>query len=211
MKTHFAILAAAATASACTPRVAVDPITILNTPASNTVAYADRKSVAAETCEAQYQEGRQNYLAAIETVIEDVGAPNAAAAPLDAFRAEINAAYNTVVMRCKTHMHCLEVQNYDEAKCYMSASDRKDAERRFSDLAEDLRRIDQKKYGKKPQPKSAPPVTVTTTVNQGAVQTQSNTARTGDTIEDQDVLVMCGDAKNLLNPRCLQPCRERCD
>jgi hypothetical protein len=130
---------------------------------------------------------------------------------LDSFRAEINAAYNAVVMRCKTHMHCLEVQNYDEAKCYMAASDRKDAERRFSDLSEDLRRIEKKKQGKSPKPKSAPPVTVTTTVNQGAVQTQSNTAQTGDTIEDQDVLVMCGNAKNLLNARCRQPCRERCD
>jgi hypothetical protein len=213
MKTQFAILAAAAVASACTHRLAVDDITVRNQTiqSGGAAAYAERKSIAAETCEAQYEEGRQNYLAAVETRIGAAGAPDATKAPLDSFRAEINAAYNAVVMRCKTHMHCLEVQNYDEAKCYMAASDRKDAERRFSDLSEDLRRIEKKKQGKSPKPKSAPPVTVTTTVNQGAVQTQSNTAQTGDTIEDQDVLVMCGNAKNLLNARCRQPCRERCD
>ena len=76
--------------------------------ASNFDDYRIRESVADTTCETQYQQGRQNYLAAIETIIEVRGAPNAAAAPLDAFRAEINAAYNTVVQRCKTHTHCLE-------------------------------------------------------------------------------------------------------
>ena len=212
MKTRIAMLAVAAAVPACTHRLAVDDITVRNQTiqSGGAAAYAERKSIAAETCEAQYQKGRQNYLAAVESRIGDVGAPNAAAAPLDSFRAEITAAYNAVVMRCKTHMHCLEAQHYDEAKCYMAASDRKDAERRFSDLAEDLRRIEKKKRGKGGKAKS-PPVTVTTTVNQGAVQTQSNTARTGDTVEDQDVLILCGDAKNLLNSRCRTPCRERCD
>ncbi|MCK5750647.1 MAG: hypothetical protein KAH44_30790, partial [Oricola sp.] len=69
--------------------------------------YAVRQDAAHETCEARYEAGRQNYLAAIETIIDSRGYPDATRAPLDAFRAEVNAAYNTVVQRCKTHTHCL--------------------------------------------------------------------------------------------------------
>ena len=93
--------------------------------------------------------------------------------PLDGFRAEINAAYNMVVSRCKTHIRCLEAHGYDEARCYIAAYDRKDAERAFSDLAIRLRDLAQrqaaananaaKKGGKKTQTTN---VTVDTTIKQ---------------------------------------------
>lgn len=209
----FLSLAAVALVSACTHKVAVDEITVRNETVvgNGAAAAADiRTKVADDTCEAQYVKDKQNYLSAVQTAIALGRAnPNAANAPLDAFRAEINAAYNAVVMRCKTHMHCLEVQGYDEARCYMAASDRKDAERRFSDLSEDLRRIDgeNKKHGAGKGRKS-PPVTITNNNNikQNNPQTQTNDAQTGPRIEDQDVLVLCGDAKNLLKAKCRQPC-----
>ncbi len=134
------------------------------------------------------------------------GNPEGSLAPLDAFRAEINAAYNAVVMRCKTHMHCLEAHGYDEAKCYMAATARKDAERRFADLAEDLRLIETRK--KAAALRRPPSVTVTTTnnIDQDVDQNQSNESQTGNRIEDQDILQVCGDARNLLSARCRKPC-----
>lgn len=216
MKTIAALILSLS--AACTHKVAVDDITVKNTPpvAYGASAFDERKAIAAETCDAQYKKGRQNYLAAVESRIAAAGSPDATKAPLDAFRAEINAAYNAVVQRCKTHMHCLEVQNYDEAKCYMAASDRKDAERRFSDLAEDLRRIERttkrataRNTGKKPKP--TPPVTVNNTytpsVSQTQSQTQNNDMNAEARIEDRDILAVCGDAKNLLSARCRRACK----
>ena len=173
----------------------------------------ERTKIAGSTCEAQYKKDRQNYLSAVQAIIASGRVlPNATNAPLDRFRAEVNAAYNAVVMRCKTHMHCLEFQGYNEAACYMAASDRKDAERRFSDLAEDLRRIERehsvhkahhkKKHGKGHGGKPSVNVTVT----QKNDQSQTNDNHNGDRVEDQDVLVLCGDAKNLLDRRCRPQC-----
>lgn len=172
-----------------------------------------RTKVAGSTCEAQYKKDKQNYLSAVQAVIASGRAlPNATNAPLDRFRAEVNAAYNAVVMRCKTHMHCLEFQGYNEAACYMAAGDRKDAERRFSDLAEDLRRIERdhdirKAHHKKKRFKGhggEPNVNVT--VTQKNDQSQTNENHNGDRVEDQDVLVLCGDTKNLLDRRCRPQC-----
>ncbi len=104
-------------------------------------------------------------------------------------------------------MNCLEFQNYEEAKCYMSAGDRKEAERRFADLAEDLRRIEQRKTARSTaKPKPSVTVNNNNVVTQKNDQSQSNEAQTGPRIEDQDVLVMCGDARNLLKERCRRPC-----
>lgn len=183
--------------------------------ASNFDQYGVRKSVAETTCEAQYQAGKQNYLAAIETIIASVGVPDAPMAPLDAFRSEINAAYNTVVQQCKTHMHCLESHGYNEAKCYMSASDRKDAERRFSDLSVELRIIQNQMNMFAGAIINSPSVSVTTSVNnankqqQGQKQKQKSKAKAdahnGHEI-DQDVLAICGNADGLLDRRCRGRC-----
>ena len=178
---------------------------------------AQRSNVAADTCDAQYVKHKQNYLSAVQSVIASgQSLPNARNAPLDRFRAEVNAAYNAVVMRCKTHTHCLEVHNYNEAACYMAASDRKDAERRFSDLSEDLRRIERDYDARRAHTRShgGRKPTVNLTVNQSndqrSNQSQTNDNRSdnqnGDRIEDQDVLMLCGDAKNLLDRRCRNPC-----
>ena len=164
----------------------------------------DRTKIASSTCEAQYSKDRQNYLAAIESVIaKHNGTPSVGSAPLDRFRAEINGAYNAVVTRCKTHTHCLEVHGYEEAKCYMAASDRKDAERRFADISERLRELELQRARKKKK-KPGTSVKVETTVIQSTKQKQS--VDTGDDIEDQDVLILCGQAGNLLKKRCRQPC-----
>ncbi|WP_375203838.1 hypothetical protein [Hyphococcus sp.] len=196
--------------SACTHKVDVEDITVRNQTIIPAGAPQERRDIAAETCEAQYTAGKQNYLSAAQTAIAAGRSnPNASKAPLDAFRAEVNAAYNAVVQRCKTHMHCLEVQRYDEAKCYMAASDRKDAERRFSDLAEDLRRIENKKHaghGHKGKPKPALIVNNKNTMTQNNDQRQENDAQTGDRIEDQDVLKVCGDVKGLLTSQCRRAC-----
>lgn len=198
-------------ASACTHKVDVKDINInktITSPASPSVD--ERRTVAAETCEAQYQYDKQNYLSAIERVIADTAYyPDITSVELDRFRAEINAAYNAVVMRCKTHMHCLEVQRYDEAKCYISASDRKDAERRFSDIAERLREIEtdsRVRLAKSKRKKPGVSVNVKTSVSQSNDQSQTVDTQVGDDIEDQDVLVLCGRADNLLDQRCRRPC-----
>ena len=176
------------------------------------VTVAERKSIAAETCEAQYQSDRQNYLSAVENVIAVTRrAPDMSKAPLERFRGEVNAAYNAMVMRCKTHTNCLEVLGYDEAACYMAASDRKDAERRFSDLAERLREIERRydvkaAHHKKKKKKAKPPqVTVTTTVTQNNEQKQKT--HVGDKVEDQDVAIFCDDAHNLLKRECRNLCK----
>ncbi len=173
----------------------------------------ERTDIADKTCEAQYAGQRQNYLSAIQTAINALNAaPNPAPAPLDRFRAEINASYNTVVMRCKTHMNCLEVQMYDEARCYMSAVDRREAERQFSDLSQRLRQIERDFDKKRAHGKAKKPgvrVEVETNVTQSNDQTTDT--HVGDDIEDQDVLVLCGDARNLLKRKCRQGCaKDRC-
>jgi len=208
------ITASAAAISGCTHQVDITKRTIAD---SNYSSIDQRTSVAANTCDAQYKKDRQNYLSAVQSVIASgQSLPNASRAPLDSFRAEVNAAYNTVVMRCKTHTHCLEVKNYNEAACYMAASDRKDAERRFSDLSEDLRRIERDYDARRAHARShggrkpAVNLTVNQSNDQRSDQSQTNDNRSdnqnGDRIEDQDVLMLCGDAKNLLDRRCRNPC-----
>ena len=209
MNKYLAMIAATASAlTGCTHDVNVTKTTT-GVPAYTSID--GRKSVAANTCDAQYKKGRQNYLSAVQSIIASGRAlPNATNAPLDQFRAEVNAAYNTVVMRCKTHMHCLEFQRYNEAACYMSASDRKDAERRFADLSEDLRRIEREgkahKHHAKKKKSGKPSVNVTVTQSNDQSQTNDNDNHNGNRIEDQDVLVLCGDARNLLDQRCRQRC-----
>ncbi len=209
----FAALAGAVTVSGCTQTNKVEGPLVLDGVVSP-VTVDERKSIAAETCEVQYQSDKQNYLSAVQSVIASTSStPDMSKAPLERFRAEINAAYNTMVARCKTHTNCLEVKGYDEAACYISASDRKDAERRFSDLAERLREIERdhdvkaahhkkKKKGKKKTP--VPQVTVTTTVNQNNEQKQKT--HVGDKVEDQDVVVLCSNAGNLLRRECRSMC-----
>ncbi len=202
---------AALSATACTHKVAVDDIVVRNQrvggPQQPTLE--ERKKVAAETCEVQFEYNRQNYLSAVQSIISKSAAlPIMASIPLDGFRAEINASYNTVVARCKTHTNCLEVKLYDEASCYMAASDRKDAERRFSDLAERLREIERNFNMKVAGHKRKKPVTkvnVQTTITQTNDQRQTNDVQVGDDIADQDILILCGNAANLLDRRCRQP------
>ncbi|NOX84156.1 MAG: hypothetical protein GXP06_14460 [Alphaproteobacteria bacterium] len=199
---------AALSATACTHKVAVDDIVVRNQrvggPQQPTLE--ERKKVAAETCEVQFEYDRQNYLSAVQSIIsKSAPFPIMAGIPLDGFRAEINASYNTVVARCKTHTNCLEVKLYDEASCYMAASDRKDAERRFSDLAERLREIERNFNMKVAGHKRKKPVTkvnVQTTVTQTNDQRQTNDVQVGDDIADQDILILCGNAANLLDRRC---------
>lgn len=177
------------------------------------VSFDERTKIAKNTCEAQYEKGKQNYLSAIQAAIKAENAtPKPSPAPLDRFRAEINASYNTVVMRCKTHMNCLEVQMYDEARCYMSAVDRREAERQFSDLSQRLRQIERdfdKKQARHKAKKPGMRVNVETNVTQSNDQTTDT--HIGDDIEDQDVLVLCGHAGNLLKRKCRQGCAKgRC-
>ncbi len=207
----FILSIAALSATACSHKVAVDDIVVRNQriggPQHPTLE--DRKKVAAETCEVQFEYDRQNYLSAVQSIISKTAAyPDITGVSLERFRAEINASYNAVVMRCKTHTHCLEVKLYDEAGCYMAASDRKDAERRFSDLAERLRDIERnydKKLAGHKQKHPAAKVNVQTTVSQTNDQRQTNDVQVGDDIADQDILILCGDAANLLDRRCRQP------
>ena len=212
MKTRLLFLAAfAALTQACTHKVAVDDIRVRNETIIPAGAPQERRTIAAETCEAQYKKDKQNYLSAVQTAIAaGRSSPNASAAPLDAFRAEINAAYNAVVQRCKTHMHCLEVQRYDEARCYMAASDRKDAERRFADLSKDLRRIENEGAAAAAAAGRSNSVSVTTNVEQTNKQKQKQKqkmeAQTGDRIEDQDVLAVCGNVQGLLKSQCRPAC-----
>ena len=175
---------------------------------------AQRTGVAAATCEAQYAGDRQNYLSAIQTLLaQGFSLPDATKAPLETFRAEVNAAYNTVVMRCKTHINCLEVKFYDEAACYMSATDLKDAERRFADLSERLREIERRSEADIARAKKrGPDITLNqkNEQNQSSDQSQTTDTHNGDVIEDMDVLKICGSAEGLLKRPCRQPCGKRC-
>jgi hypothetical protein len=206
MKTIVHLLCALSLA-ACTHQVSADVDVTKHNVAGGGGAWPDRSDVARETCEAQYEADRQNYLSAIETILARSSIYDVSHAPLENFRAEINGAYNAVVSRCKTHMHCLEVKNYDEAGCYMAATDRKDAERRFEDLSIRLRELDnqnrkQLAFAKK----KGPSVNVQTSVNQSNTQTveqeQTTDIHNGDVIEDQDVLQLCGSTDGLLDRRC---------
>lgn len=215
MNKFLSIAAASALAASCTHQVDVRRETVVGAGAAASAVI--RRQVAHDTCEAQYERDKQNYLAAAETAIA-VGRtnPSGPAAPLDAFRAEVNAAYNTVVQQCKTHMHCLEAQNYDEARCYMAASDRKDAERRFADLSVELRIIQNQMTMFADAVINSPSVSVTTSVNNANKQKQGQKqkaeaeadAHNGHDI-DQDVLAVCGDVNGLLDRRCRDRC-ERC-
>lgn len=208
MNRYLTMIAAGAVAvSGCTHNVNVTKRTI-GGPAYSSIS--ERQTIADETCESHYQPKRQNYLSAAQSAIAAGQAlPDASDAPLDAFRAEVNAAYDTVVMRCKTHMHCLEVQGYNEAACYMAASDRKDAERRFADLSERLREIERDADAKIAQAKKrGPSIKLTQNNKQSQSNDQSQTTDThvGDDIADQDVLLLCGSVKGLLKRPCRQPC-----
>ncbi|MEM8772829.1 MAG: hypothetical protein AAGD92_14375 [Pseudomonadota bacterium] len=175
----------------------------------------NRNGIAQTTCEAQYKADHQNYLSAIQFHISQSNQNlNLDNAPLDRFRAEVNAAYNTVVARCKTHTHCLEVQRYNEAKCYIAAYDRKDAERRFADLSIKLREIERQFDAAAliADADNGTSVTVNTTVKQHNKQKasqknkQNTNVKVGDDIADQDVLVLCGNAGNLLHKDCRKQC-----
>jgi len=207
-KLLFLLLSGAIVLSGCTYDVRTKSVRKHKVDGGQYPSIQQRTQIADQTCEAQYRKERQNFLSAVQTaIIRRQLNPNAGAAPLDKFRAEVNAAYNAVVMRCKTHTHCLEVKFYDEAACYMAASDRKDAERRFSDLSERLREIEReldKKVAANKKKKPGVKVSVETTVTQENDQSQTNDVKVGDDIADQDVLVLCGDAANLLDRRCRQ-------
>ena len=177
------LLTAAIAVTGCTHSVDF----VDNTPPYNPAALAQPSNTnARSTCQAQYGEYKQNYLSAIQTHIAANGpGPMANRVPLDAFRAEINAAYNLVVARCKTHMKCLEAHGYDEAKCYIAAYDRKDAERAFADLALRLRELTQQNAAAAAQPVPNN-VTVTTTVKQKSKQ---ETHTDQEQKNDQDVRI----------------------
>ena len=171
------LLAASCTHSVDVTKTTVEP--------DRTSLFAASNKNAQATCEAQYEDKKQNYLSAIQQHIASKGPSGMEGrVPLDQFRAEINAAYNMVVSRCKTHVRCLEANGYDESRCYISAYDRKDAERAFSDLAIKLRELanDLKKQeagANNNAPAAIPNITVTapeidvtTTVDQTAHQKQ---------------------------------------
>lgn len=176
----------------CAHTVDVTKTTITPNPSA---LYATSNVNAQATCEAQYGSKKQNYLSAIQSHIA-VNGPGAMAGriPLDGFRAEINAAYNMVVSRCKTHIRCLEAHGYDESRCYISAYDRKDAERAFSDLAIRLRDLAQRQTaanakaakkgaGKKKQSTN---VTVETTVMQVTEQKDHQELNVDGCCKDKD-------------------------
>lgn len=207
MKLSFLIIAGLLAVAGCTHRA---DVIVRDGDAPPQQLSQNRNQVAAATCDAQAAPDRSNYLSAVQNLTSQAsqsGADTAAArASLDQFREEVNAAYLNVVMRCKTHMHCLEVNSYNEARCYMAATDRKDAERGFGDLAYQLRDLEREvrlaDIDARARSKAKPPkVTVETNVTQSVEQEQ----RVGDDIEDQDVLVVCG-VKKLL----ARECRERC-
>jgi len=212
MQKLLLIIAAAATTN-CTHRV---DLTTYDASRSS-VGDSDRINVANNTCDAQTDQ-KSGYLSAIQNLIANQGNAQAAVsastrASLDSFREEVEAAYRNVVMRCKTHMQCLEVNGYNEARCYMAASDRKDAEREFGNLSYQLRDLQREvrlaeisaaKAAAKAN-KPGPSVTVETTVTQ--TNKQDQTTKVGDDIADQDVLVMC-DTKELLKPECRKKCNE---
>ena len=180
-----------------------------------------RISVADQTCESQADMQKESYLSAIQDLMRQKGEASAAnraasRAPLDRFRAEVKSAHRTVVMRCKTHMQCLEANNYQEAACYISAYDRKDAERRFADLAYDLRNLEREiSVAWARSQRRGANIRIEQSVDQTNRQDQTNTntnennQRVGDNIEDQDILQICGGRRGMLNPRCIRQCDDR--
>lgn len=179
-------------AAGCAHTVDVTKTTIAPNPSA---LYQASNANAQATCEAQYANKKQNFLSAIQNHIANKG-PGAMAGrvPLDGFRAEINAAYNMVVSRCKTHIRCLEAHGYDESRCYIAAYDRKDAERAFSDLAVRLRDLAQKQAaanakaatkgaGKKKQSTN---VTVETTIKQVTEQKDHQEMNVDGCCKDKD-------------------------
>ncbi|GAB4524709.1 MAG: hypothetical protein Kow00133_13030 [Amphiplicatus sp.] len=178
----------------------------------------ERINVAAQTCETQNAAESRTYLSAVQDLVAQAGhggAANAAMrASLDQFREEIIAAHRTVVMRCKTHMQCLEANRYVESKCYMAAADRKDAEREFRLLAYELRdlerevklaEIDSKKTAAKAK-KKPPKITVETNVTQ--TNNQQQDVQVGDDVADKDVLVATCGIDQLLSRECREQCRD---
>lgn len=207
MKFRFLVIATFLGVAACTHKA---DVTVYDVSQSSALASPDRHKVAMETCDAVASDGLGEYLSAIQNLMGTASqsAADGAAldAPLDAFRDEVNVAYRNVVMRCKTHMQCLEVNAYNEARCYMAAADRKDAERSFSDLSYQLRDLEREIKlaeidAKKRAATKPPKVTVETNVTQSVEQEQ----RVGDDVEDQDVLVACG-MKRLLARDCRRQC-----
>lgn len=177
----------------CTHQVDVTKRTIEN---DRSALYEASTQNAQSTCQAQYADEKQNFLSAIQTHIADAG-PGAMAnrVPLDRFRAEINAAYNVAVARCKTHIRCLEANGYDEARCYISAYDRKDAEREFSRLAIKLRELSNELDKAEAaanagagQPAALPNITIKTDVDQRNDQKSDQTNH-----QKQKVKVCCKD------------------
>ncbi len=197
--------------ASCEHYVTAD-VTVNEDDAAPTAISYNRSDIARETCEAQYQPDRQNYLSAAQTILSKSTISGGGGAPLERFRAEVNAAYNSVVMRCKTHMHCLEVNRYNEAACYMSASDRKDAERRFSDLSERLRELESERDAriadsKKPAPSARASVKNSITQSNDQSQDQKNDQdQTSDAHIGHDIesLAVCDNAENLLQRKCRQ-------
>ncbi len=180
-----------------------------------------RAQIAHETCESQADIQKAEYLAAVEDLLSTAAPPApgiaAVAAPLERFRAEINSAHRTVVMRCKTHMQCLEIRGYDEAKCYMAASDRKDAERRFADLSYQLR--DLEREIELAAMASSSDININTNISQHNKNKNKNNQKNetdvdqdvGDEIEIDDVDVLmkvCSSEEGLLDSRCI---RFRCE
>ena len=92
----------------------------------------------------------------------------------------------------------------------MAAKDRKDAERSFADLSKELRRIEKQMSVLTAAASRSTSVNVTTRVDQTnkqeQKQKQKTDAQTGDRIEDQDVLAICGNARDLLKSECRRPC-----
>lgn len=213
MRMRMLVAAFAILLGACSHNVKV---TKFDATSGGNIGGSDRLEVAAQTCDAQNAPERANYLSAVQELIARSGNGGAAyaasRASLDRFREEINAAHLMVVMRCKTHVQCLEYNGYDEARCYMAASDRKDAEREFRQLAFSLRDLERQVSlaeidavkSKARASKPGPRINVETNVAQNNEQTQKT--RVGDYIEDQDVLVTCG-VDGLLTTRCRQPCK----
>lgn len=213
MRTKILVAAFAVLLGACSHDVKV---TKFDTTAGGNIGGNDRLDVAAQTCDAQAAPDRAGYLSAVQNLIAragDGGAATAASrASLDRFREEINAAHLMVVMRCKSHMQCLEYNGYDEARCYMADSARRDAEREFRQLAFSLRDLERQvslaeidsAKSKARASKPGPRINVETNVTQNNEQTQKTGV--GDVIEDQDVLVTCG-VEGLLSTRCRQPCK----
>ena len=228
MKTPFLVIAALAMALAGCADIQTTSVYSRYSRGMTQPTIDQRVDVAAKTCDSKYEAKKQNFLSAAQTKLASSPIPlNPNRAPLERFRAEVDAAYNNVVSRCKAHINCLEVKFYDEAACYMSANDYNNAERDFKELAIRLREIErdydaevQRLKAKKKCNncnKPAPNITVSPYIDVHPSQSQSNdqenNQQVGDNtdVEDMDVLVLCGDASKLLRKPCRQPCgRERC-